>query len=73
MKMHITENKAERKFIIEKHFPMKCFPDFPDTHSKFPDNTLFFGQKGSIFRFPDNPDCPNFQVTKNYQKYSKLE
>ena len=54
MKMRITENKAERKFIIEKHFSMKFFPDFPDTHSKFPDNSLFFSKKGSIFRLPDN-------------------
>ena len=42
MKMYITENKTDRKFITEKYFSTKFFPDFPDIQSKFPDNSLIF-------------------------------
>ena len=44
MKTCITENKANRKFITEKHFSGKVliFPDFPNIQSQFPDNFLIF-------------------------------
>ena len=54
MKMLITENKANRKFITDKYFSRKFSPDFPDTQSKFPDNSLIFQQKRVHFKFPDN-------------------
>ena len=45
MKMHIIENKANRKFFTEKYFSRKCFPDFPNIQSKFPDNSNFSVKK----------------------------
>ena len=44
MKMCLTENKANIKFIIEKYFTSKVliFPDFHDIESKFHDNSLIF-------------------------------
>ena len=49
MKMYVTENKANRKFISEKYFSRKFFPDFPDIQSKFPDNSLNFPVKKGPF------------------------
>ena len=44
MKMHINDNKTNRNFITKKYFPRKVliFSDFPDTQSKFSDNSLIF-------------------------------
>ena len=44
MKMHINDNKTNRNFITKKYFSRKVliFPDFPDTQSKFSDNSLIF-------------------------------
>ena len=43
MKMCMTEKtKTNRKFITEKYFSWKFFPDFPDTQSTFPDNSVIF-------------------------------
>ena len=42
MKMYITENKVNIKYITEKYFSRKFFPDFPDVQSKLPDNSLIF-------------------------------
>ena len=52
MKIYITENKAERKLIIEKYFSRKFVPDFPDIQPKFPDNSLIFQQKRVHFQIP---------------------
>ena len=51
MKMYITENKANIKFITEKYFSRKVliFPDFPDIQSKFPDD---FSVKKANFQIP---------------------
>ena len=55
-KMCITENKANQKFTTESYFSKENFisPNFPNIKSKFPDNSLFFSKKESIFKFPDN-------------------
>ena len=52
MKVYITENKANRKFITEKENSGKFFPDFPDIKSKFPDNSLIFSVKKVHFQIP---------------------
>ena len=39
MKMYITENKANRKFISVKYFSRNFFAEI---QSKFPDNSLIF-------------------------------
>ena len=63
MKVYITENKANRKFITEKENSGKFFPDFPDIKSKFPDNSLIFSVKKVHFQIPwQFSDFPDFQV-----------
>ena len=44
IKIDITENKANRKFVIEKIFSRKVLilPDFLDIQPKFPDKSLIF-------------------------------
>ena len=44
IKVCVNEDKANRKFILEKHFSRKVliFLDFPYIQLKFPDNSLIF-------------------------------
>ena len=69
IKMYITQNEANRKFITEKSFSRKVliFPDFPDIQSKFPDNSL-------IYRLAVNPGFEVYtsQLTEPVSFFQKL-